>query len=176
LASPAAGLPAGGGSLLSSNNVLIALAAVAFTGLAIGVLVTVPRISPLAAGLPGLLLIAWTVLYLVSVRQAVGLIPLRSNSFGMGWEGMLFNGVLGGAGLAMAVPLFLPSRWRQADATARVSAGPADGEAQDLLADLKDSPEPVRTGRSLPPDDSPSRPTAPVRPALPRTTGSFPDQ
>jgi hypothetical protein len=72
-------LHAQGGSLLVHNGVLAALAA---TGLAAGILVAVPRISPLAAGLPGLPLIAWTVLYLVSVRRAVELIPLRSNAFG----------------------------------------------------------------------------------------------
>jgi hypothetical protein len=33
---------------------------------------------------------------------------------------MLFNGVLGGAGLAMIVPLFQPSRWRSAVACAQL--------------------------------------------------------
>ena len=42
-----------------------------------------------------MLLIAWTAVYLVSVRRAVEFIPLRSHSFGAGWEGLLFNGVLG---------------------------------------------------------------------------------
>jgi len=58
-------LPAGGGSLLSENNVLFALAALAGTGLLAGILIAVPQISPLAAGLPGLLLLGWTGLYLV---------------------------------------------------------------------------------------------------------------
>jgi len=62
-------LPAGGGSLISDHNVLIALAAITGTGLLAGVLIAVPRISPLAAGLPGLLLLGWTALYLVNVRQ-----------------------------------------------------------------------------------------------------------
>jgi len=105
-------LPAGGGSLISDNNVLLAFAAVAGTGLLAGILMAVPRISPLAAGLPGLLLLAWTGLYLVSARQGVDLIPLRSDPFGAGFEAMLFNGVLGAAGLAMIVPMFVPSRWR----------------------------------------------------------------
>src|SRR6516162_8725260 len=105
-------LPAGGGSLLSENNVLFALAALAGTGLLAGILIAVPGISPLAAGLPGLLLLGWTGLYLVSVRQAVDLIPLRSDPFGSGFEAMLFNGILAAAGLAMIVPMFVPSRWR----------------------------------------------------------------
>ena len=105
-------LPAGGGSLLSDHNVLIALAAITGTGLLAGVLIAAPRISPLAAGLPGLLLLGWTALYLVNVRQGVDLIPLRSDPFGAGFEAMLFNGILGAAGLAMILPMFVPSRWR----------------------------------------------------------------
>jgi hypothetical protein len=105
-------LPAGGGSLISEHHVLLALAAVAGTALLAGILVAAPRISPLAAGLPGLLLLGWTGLYLANVRQGVDLIPLRSDPFGAGFEAMLFNGVLGAVGLAMIVPIFVPSRWR----------------------------------------------------------------
>jgi hypothetical protein len=51
-------------------------------------------------------------LYLANVRQAVDLIPLRSDPFGAGFEAMLANGILGAAGLAMILPMFVPSRWR----------------------------------------------------------------
>ena len=78
-AAPLSGLPAGGGSLLSFHGALAALAAVAATGMLAGILIAAPRISPLAAGLPGLLLIGWTALYLASVRHAVELIPLKSS-------------------------------------------------------------------------------------------------
>jgi hypothetical protein len=105
-------LPAGGGSLLTYHHMLIALAAVTGTFLLAGILVVVPRISPLAAGLPGLLLLGWTALYLVNVRQAVDLIPLRADPFGAGFEAMLFNGILAAIGLAMILPMFVPSRWR----------------------------------------------------------------
>jgi hypothetical protein len=105
-------LPGGGGSLLSDHSQLYALAAIAGTGLLIGLLVATPRISPLAAGLPGLLLLGWTALYLASVHRAVSLIPLRSHSFGAGFEAMLFNGILAAVGIAMIIPLFVPSRWR----------------------------------------------------------------
>jgi hypothetical protein len=105
-------LPAAGGSLLSNGSVLLALAVLAVTGLLAGLIVALPKISPLAAGLPGLVLIAWTVLFLVSVRWATAIIPLRSHSFGAGWEALLFNGVLGAAGLVMIVPMCIPSRWR----------------------------------------------------------------
>lgn len=105
-------LPAGGGSLLPHHHVLLALAAVAGPALLAGLLMVVPRISPLAAGLPGLLLLGWTALYLVNVRQGVDLIPLRADPFGAGFEAMLFSGILGAAGLAMILPMFVPSRWR----------------------------------------------------------------
>jgi hypothetical protein len=114
------GLPAGGGSLIPNHHVLLAFAAVGGTGLLAGILIAVPRISPLAAGLPGLLLLGWTGLYLASVRQGVDLIPLRSDPFGAGFEAMLFDGVLPAVGLAMILPMFVPSRWRprQIEATA----------------------------------------------------------
>jgi hypothetical protein len=118
------GLPAGGGSLISDHHVLLALAAVAGTALLAAILVAVPRVSPLAAGLPGLLLLGWTGLYLASVRQAVDLIPLRADPFGAGFEAMLFNGVLGAAGLAMIVPMFVPSRWRTGPAAGSAAAEP----------------------------------------------------
>ncbi len=106
-------LPAGGGSLLSNSTTLLALAALIATAVLVGVLAVVRWFSPLAAGLPGLLLLAWTALYLVSVQRAVSFIPLRSHSFGAGWEGLLFNGILGAVGAVMVFPLFIPSRWRE---------------------------------------------------------------
>jgi hypothetical protein len=128
-------LPAGGGSLIPEHHVLLALAAVAGTALLAGILVAAPRISPLAAGLPGLLLLAWTGLYLANVRQGVDLIPLRSDPFGAGFEVMLFNGVLGAAGLAMIVPMFVPSRWRT-----RPLTGTVDDEFTTPEPELEDRP------------------------------------
>ena len=105
-------LPAQGGGLLHDSNVLYAFAAVAGTALLAGIFIAVRQISPLAAGLPGLVLIAWTVVYGLSVRRAVHYIPLRGDTYGLGFEAMLMNGVLAAAGLALVVPLFIPSRWR----------------------------------------------------------------
>ena len=133
-------LPAAGGSLLSNGSVLLALGVLAVAGVLGGVLVAVPRISPLAAGLPGLLLIAWTVLFLFSVRWATAVIPLRSRSFGAGWEALLFNGVLGAAGLVLVVPLFIPSRWR-GERRPRGPGGHGDAAERDLR-------EPARPGQS----------------------------
>lgn len=105
-------LPARGGGLLHDTSVLEAVAALAGTALLAGIFIAAPRISPLAAGLPGLALIAWTVVYGFSVRRAVHYIPLRGDTFGAGFEAMLINGLLAAAGLALVVPLFIPSRWR----------------------------------------------------------------
>jgi hypothetical protein len=105
-------LPAAGGSLLHNHAVLEGFGALLGVALLAGLLMAVPRISPLAAGLPGLALLAWTGLYLVNVRHAVQYIPLKTRPYGLGFEAMLFDGVLAMVGLAMVVPLFVPSRWR----------------------------------------------------------------
>jgi hypothetical protein len=128
-------LPAGGGSLLSDSTVLLALAALVATAVLAGVLAAVPWFSPLASGLPGLLLLAWTALYLVSVRRAVDFIPLRSHSFGAGWEGLLFNGILGAVGAVMIFPMFIPSRWR----------GPRQAESDAFTSDVDDYLTAVKT-------------------------------
>lgn len=106
-------LPAAGGSLLHDRNVLLAFGAVAGVALLAGLLTVGPRVSPLAAGLPGLLFIAWTVLYGVHVSEAVRYIPLKHDAYGYGFEALLFNGVLAVAGIVMIIPLFVPSRWRR---------------------------------------------------------------
>jgi hypothetical protein len=128
-----AALPAGGGSLLSNSEMLLALAAVLGTAVLAGLLVMLPQVSPLAAGLPGLLLLAWTALYLASVRRAVAFIPLRWHAFGAGWEGLLFNGVLGAAGAVMVFPLFIPSRWRAARPAAVAGPDVSAREVDDYL-------------------------------------------
>jgi hypothetical protein len=115
-------LPAQGGELLHSTSTLEAFAAVAGTGLLAGIFIAVRQISPLAAGLPGLVLIAWTVLYGFGVRRAVHYIPLRADTYGTGFEAMLMNGVLAAAGLALVVPLFIPSRWRSRTRLSAASA------------------------------------------------------
>src|SRR5437588_6128662 len=106
-------LPVGGGSLIHDHAVLEGFGALLGVGLVAGVLIAAPRISPLASGLPGIALLAWTGLYLFTVRHAVQYIPLKTRAYGMGFEAMLFDGVLALAGLAMVIPLFVPSRWRR---------------------------------------------------------------
>lgn len=155
---PASTLPAGGGSLLHDTNVLLAFAALAGVGLLAGICVAVPRISPLAAGLPGLALIAWTVLYAVNVGRAVRYIPLKTYAFGDGFEALLFNGVLAAAGLAMIVPLFIPSRWRRhvlADAGPDAAAAPAPAGSSSLLSSdwAETAPLSPQPGEQPPPGD-----------------------
>jgi len=125
-------LPAQGGGLLHSTTTLEAFAAVAGTGLLAGIFIAVRQFSPLAAGLPGLVLIAWTVVYGLSVRRAVHYIPLRGDTFGTGFEAMLMNGVLAAAGLALVVPLFIPSRWRGRGRQAAMTAAEARSATQVL--------------------------------------------
>jgi hypothetical protein len=166
--SPAAALPAGGGSLLSSHAVLYAVAAVAATGLLAGILVAVPRVSPLAAGLPGLLLIGWTALYLYRVQPATDLIPLKSYAFGAGWEALLFNGILAAVGLAMIVPLFIPSRWwSRPDYETDSEAS----EASEYIADLKQTAAPAAPTQFVPAGFSASRSAGPSPVRLLRRSG-----
>lgn len=117
------------GALLHSTNGMYAIGALAGVALLAGILVVTPRVSALAAGLPGLVLIAWTVLYVVNIRHAIDLVPLKGQDFGRGFKALLANGALGGAGIVMIIPLFVPSRWRRAD------AGAVD-DTSGLLADM----------------------------------------
>jgi hypothetical protein len=105
-------LPARGGGLLRDTGVIYPFAALALTALLAGLLIAAPRISPLAAGLPGLVLLAWTGLYAFSASRGVSYIPLRVDAFGAGFAALGETGLLGAAGLALVVPLFIPSRWR----------------------------------------------------------------
>lgn len=124
-------MPAAGGSLIHDHAVVEGFGALLAVGLLAGILIVVPAISPLAAGLPGLVLVAWTGLYLASGRRAVHYIPLRSHPYGAGFEVLLLDGVLALAGLVMVIPLFVPSRWR------RTAAAPAAyGVAADAHPDL----------------------------------------
>src|SRR6516165_2028066 len=97
---------------LPSRPGLIGLAAAVATGVFLGVLLVVPAVSPLATGLPGLVLLAWTALLALSSHRALAWIPLQGHTFGAGFRILLLNGTLALAGMAMIVPMFLPSRWR----------------------------------------------------------------
>jgi hypothetical protein len=100
------------GLSVTSRPGLLALAALGGTGLLVGITLAVRAISPLAPGLPGIALLAWSGLLLARARQALAWIPLQSHSAGAGFRDLLVTGVLALLGAAMIVPLFLPSRWR----------------------------------------------------------------
>ena len=97
---------------LPSRPGLIGLAVMLGTGLLVGILLVVPAVSPLATGLPGLVLLGWTALLALSSHRALAWIPLQGHTFGAGFRILLVNGTLAFAGMAMIVPMFLPSRWR----------------------------------------------------------------
>jgi hypothetical protein len=139
LTSPARGgaLP-GAGSLIHNHAVLEGFGALLAVGLLAGILMVLPMISPLAAGLPGLVLLAWTGLYLFSVRRAVRYVPLKTHSYGAGFEAMLFDGVLALVGAAMIIPLFVPSRWRSRQVASETAPYEAPASAATTYPDLGD--------------------------------------
>ena len=96
---------------LPSRTGMIGLAAMLGVGLLMGVLLVVPAVSPLATGLPGLVLLGWTALLAVSAHRALAWIPLQSHAFGLGFRALLLSGMLALIGIAMIIPLFLPGRW-----------------------------------------------------------------
>ncbi len=105
-------LQAPGGALMSAHGAL-AIAAIAGTGLLLGILLAAPAVSPLAAGLPGLALLGWSALLIVSAGRALRLVPLHGTAYATGFTTMLVSGILVLAGAVMIVPLFVPSRWRR---------------------------------------------------------------
>jgi hypothetical protein len=80
------------GMILTSTTGLGALAAVLGAGLLLGILEAAPGISPVSTGLPGLLLLAWSAVLVISTRRATRLIPLQGHSFATGFGSMLTSG------------------------------------------------------------------------------------
>jgi hypothetical protein len=164
-------LPAGGGSLLHNHHVLYAMAALLGVGLLIGLLMAIPWVSPLATGLPGLALLALTGFYLARVHQAVKLIPLRNHPYGLGFEALLFNGLLALAGLAMVIPLFVPSRWRRRR-LAEAEAAPGTADSGSGL--LTDDTAVTQQGSYFPTQDFPVQGTATQQDPFPPVTNPYP--
>jgi hypothetical protein len=131
-------LPAGGGNFMSNSVVTSGLAAMAAVALLIGLALVIRWVSPLATGLPGLVLLAWTALYVVSPERVVHYIPLKSHSFGLGFGGLGSTGILGAAGVVLVMPLFFPSRWRRPVID--------DVDVEDDLVEATSVTSPARTG------------------------------
>ena len=163
-------LPAAGGSLLHNHAVLEGFGAMLGVGLLAGLLIAVPRISPLAAGLPGLALLAWTGLYLFSVRHAVQYIPLKGRAYGAGFEALLFDGVLALAGLVLVVPLFVPSRWRRRPAVTEPEPEPYQGTTASF-PDLQ-ATQTMQADSSLLSDWAQTRPQPQADPGSPDPPGT----
>ena len=104
---------AGTAHALTSTSGLIAVGLVAGTGLVIGILLIVPAVSPLATGLPGLILLGWSALVVVHSKYVVRYLPLSGSHVTTGLTYLLFNGVLALIGAVMIIPLAVPSRWRR---------------------------------------------------------------
>jgi hypothetical protein len=93
------------------HNVL-PLAALIGTALLLGILLAVRHVSALATGLPGLALIGWSALVLLRGAHALIHIPMSGSRYAAGFSTMLSSGVLLLLGVAMIIPIFMPSRWR----------------------------------------------------------------
>jgi hypothetical protein len=91
----------------------LTLAALLGTGLYLGLLVAVPAMSPIGAGLPGIILLAWSGLEVFKTHWALRLIPLSGYAEASGFKTMLTIGVLAMLGTLLVIPLFVPSRWRR---------------------------------------------------------------
>lgn len=98
---------------LTSIHALTALAALGGTGLLLGVLMAAPRVSPLATALPGVAALAATAMYAASPHRTVDLIPMRTSTLGTGAHTLLATGIYALFGIAMLIPVFVPSRWRR---------------------------------------------------------------
>jgi hypothetical protein len=109
-------LPAGGGNFASNSTVTIGLAAMAGVALPIALALVIRWVSPLTTGLPGLVLLAWTGLYVASPQRAMDYIPLKAYNIGLGFAWLGTTGILAAAGIVLVMPLFFPSRWRGRDA------------------------------------------------------------
>lgn len=110
LRGPGSGL----GHPLTSTHGLLAIGALIAAGLLLGICLAAPRISPLAAGLPGLVLLGWSGLVVAHSGYALRYLPLPGSQATSGIVYLLLHGVLALAGAAMIVPLLVPSRWRSA--------------------------------------------------------------
>ena len=102
-------------ALTDLHNVL-PLAALLATGLFIGILASVRRVSALAPGLPGLVLVGWSALVILRGRTALNYIPMSGTHYGVGFAMMLSSGALMLVGVGLIIPLFMPSRWRSSQA------------------------------------------------------------
>ncbi|MEU8272079.1 hypothetical protein AB0B89_33620 [Sphaerisporangium sp. NPDC049002] len=98
------------------TKALVGLGAMLVAGLILG-LVVAGRVSPLATFVPSMALLAWTVIYVLDVNRALGLAPTGPSmnpmvvQAGKGMQGLLGTGVFAMLGIALFIPVLMPSRW-----------------------------------------------------------------
>ncbi|WP_246083556.1 hypothetical protein [Nonomuraea diastatica] len=103
-----------------SQTLWIALGSMAAVGLVVG-LVVAGRVSPLATFLPSMVLLAWTVVYALDVNRALSFIPAEPSMHqlvreaGAGVRTLLTTGVFALLGVALFIPVLMPSRWSRRD-------------------------------------------------------------
>jgi hypothetical protein len=116
----AQGAVLGATTLVAPVNEGKIMAAMAAVGLVFG-LVMVARLSPLTVFVPSITLLAWTVVYVLDVPRALNLAPVASNLHedlvraGQGMQTLLAAGVYLLLGIALFIPVLMPSRWAGPD-------------------------------------------------------------
>lgn len=101
---------------IEDPRMLIAIGVMAAVGLLLG-LVLVCRASPLATFVPSMALLAWTVVYVLDVSRAASLAPTAASvhrevaQAGQGALMLLSGGVYAMIGIALFLPVLMPSRW-----------------------------------------------------------------
>ncbi|WP_433501417.1 hypothetical protein ACQP1K_14465 [Sphaerimonospora sp. CA-214678] len=101
---------------IKEPRMLIAIGVMAAVGLLLG-LVLVCRVSPLATFVPSMALLAWTVVYVLDVSRAASLAPTDASvhhelaQAGHGTLTLLSSGVYAMVGIALFLPVLMPSRW-----------------------------------------------------------------
>ncbi|WP_248959175.1 hypothetical protein [Sphaerisporangium perillae] len=98
------------------TKALVGLGAMLAAGLILG-LVVAGRVSPLATFVPSMVLLAWTVIYTLDVNRALSLAPTDPSMHpmivqaGKGMQDLLAKGVFAMLGIALFIPVLMPSRW-----------------------------------------------------------------
>jgi hypothetical protein len=156
-------------SLIHNTDIVRGVGILLAVGLLAGLLMTVPWVSPLATGLPGVVLVGWTVFFLFNVPDATKYIPLKAYDTGFGFEALLVNGLLGAVGLAMITPMFIPSRWRRRAPAVAAGVGTPTGDLAETMVGFSAPAVTSDGGGGLLSDWAQTRPQPQINPGPPRS-------
>lgn len=101
---------------VKDSRMLIAIGVMVAVGLLLG-LVLVSGVSPIATFVPSMVLLAWTVVYVLDVSRAADLAPSGAAvqqelaQAGRGMLTLVSNGIYAMLGVALFLPVLMPSRW-----------------------------------------------------------------